>query len=132
MPPARAERVAACPLCGGRRAAPVCRGRDRLYHLSDRAFAYARCGACGVVFQSLRPVEADAAAFYPAHYGPYQTGPVTVRADAGGPLRGPHVPPRAWLHRRAKAAILTILGRLNTALARRLPDPLPGVLATLY
>jgi 2-polyprenyl-3-methyl-5-hydroxy-6-metoxy-1,4-benzoquinol methylase len=127
----RTERLTACPLCGGRRLSPYCRSRERIYRLSDQSFAFARCGGCGVVVQSMRPVEADVAAFYPPRYEPYQANPV-VRADASSQLRGPHSPLHPGFRRRAAAVALRTVDRLNAALARRHPDPLPGVLESLY
>src|SRR5262245_11341872 len=128
---ARTERVVACPLCGDRRLSPVCRARERLYHLSEQSFAYSRCGRCGVVVQSLRPVEADVAAFYPAHYVPYQANPL-VRADPRSHARGPHLPLHPGVRRRPARATLRAVARLNAALARRYPDPVPGTLDALY
>jgi 2-polyprenyl-3-methyl-5-hydroxy-6-metoxy-1,4-benzoquinol methylase len=128
---ARTERVVACPLCGGRRLSQVCRARERLYNLGRQTFAYARCGGCGVVVQSVRPVEADVAAFYPSQYVPYQANPV-VRADAASSSRGPHLPLHPGFRRRVTAAAVKAVEKLNIALSRRYPDPLPGVLETLY
>jgi SAM-dependent methyltransferase len=79
----------------------------------------------------MRPVEADVAAFYPPRYEPYQANPV-ARADPGSALRGPHAPLHRGFRRRAAAAALRAIARLNAALARRYPDPLPGKLDTLY
>jgi len=128
---ARTERVVACLVCGDRRLSPVCRARERIYHLSDQLFAYARCGGCGVVVQSMRPVEADVAAFYPPRYEPYQANPV-VRADTASPRHGPHSPLHPGFRVRATAVVLRAIARLNAALAHRCPDPLPGVLESLY
>src|SRR5262249_47292447 len=71
----RTDRLPSCPLGGGRRLQPSCRSRERVYGLSEKSFAYSRCAGCGVVVQSLRPVEADVAAFYPTQYMPYQANP---------------------------------------------------------
>ena len=128
---ARTERVVACPLCGARRLSPVCRAHERLYNLGHQSFAYARCSGCGVVIQSIRPVEADVAAFYPPRYLPYQANPV-VRADTASPARGPHLPLHPGFRRRATVVALRAVASLNAALARRFPDPLPGVLDALY
>lgn len=128
---ARTERVVACPLCGGRRLSPVCRAHERLYNLGDQSFAYARCSGCGVIVQSIRPVETDVATFYPSQYIPYQANPV-VRVDSAGAARGPHLPLHRGFRRRATAAAVTVIARLNAALIRRYPDPLPGVLEALY
>src|SRR5437762_8086233 len=108
---ARTERVVACPLCGDRRLSPVCRAHERLYNLGRQSFAYARCNGCGVVVQSIRPVEADVAAFYPPRYDPYQENPV-VRADTASPVRGPHSPLHPGFRDRATAIVLRAVGRL--------------------
>ncbi len=125
------ERLRACPLCHCPGVRPVCAARDRLYGLSDQPFAYALCGGCGLLFQSHRPVEADIAAFYPSHYGPYQAAPA-VRRDGPAPPQGPHAPLHPGFRRRVKQFVTRAAGRLNAALARRLPDPLPGVLNEFY
>src|SRR5688572_4467486 len=128
---ARTERLRACPLCARPRPRPLCAARDRLCRLSEQEFGYARCGGCGLVFQSPRPAAADVAAFYPSHYGPYQAAP-PARRDGPSAPQGPHTPLHPGFRRRAKAFVVRALGRLNLALARRYPDPLPAVIEAVY
>ncbi|MFO0810881.1 MAG: class I SAM-dependent methyltransferase [Gemmataceae bacterium] len=125
------ERIRTCPTCGSGRARVACRAHERLYHLSPETFEYVRCSGCGVVYQSLRPAEADIAAFYPSDYGPYQAAPA-VRHDAAAVPQGPHVPLHPGFRRKLRGAALKVLGRVNAAIARRLPDPLPGALHAMY
>lgn len=131
MAEARIERIRACPACGSRRARPRCRSRERIFDLSPAVFEFARCGGCGVVYQSLRPVEADVAAFYPPDYGPYQPAPA-VRRDAGSPRQGPHAPLHPGFRSRLRTKILRTIDRANAALLRRYPDPLPAAVHTVY
>lgn len=114
--PARLESVSACPACGSRLRRSACVARERLYRLSDAAFRYARCGGCGVLYQSRRPVEADIGTFYPSYYGPYQANAATAPAALG----------RRW------ALPLRYVGRLNRWLRTARPDPLPAKLHALY
>ena len=54
-----------CPLCDGA-TAPAFVTRDRNRAISDEAFEYRRCLACGVLY--LRNVPADLGRFYPSEY----------------------------------------------------------------
>ena len=71
-----------------------------------------------------RPREAGIGTFYPAVYGPYQSSPMLVRSDGPhGSRPAPLVPTRfgrKWL------------ARINAAVNRRFPDPLPGILNEVY
>jgi SAM-dependent methyltransferase len=65
-PPRRRERpadvetvrVPLCPSCGGSRATRWCGAHDRRVPGAGQEFPYARCGDCGAVFASVRPVDA--------------------------------------------------------------------------
>jgi SAM-dependent methyltransferase len=122
----RTEVVAVCPLCGSRGAKPICKSRDRQHGLSEQRFIYSRCRSCGVVFQSLRPVESGIATFYPDDYVPYQSAPPAARLDGPHSLRGPHRP-AVW-----KRWPLAAAERINRYLRRRFPDPLPAILDAVY
>ncbi len=70
---AEVERLARCPNCGRGDIRQWCRAWDRLLELSDQRFVYSKCGACGVLFQSLRPTEQVIHRYYPDSYHPYAT-----------------------------------------------------------
>lgn len=120
------ERILACPLCGDSRAQPICHSPDRQHRLSAQQFIYSRCRRCGVVFQSLRPLETGIATFYPDDYLPYQATTVTARSDGPQTIRGPH---RTAMWKRLPLAIAE---RVNRYLRRRFPDPLPAILDATY
>jgi SAM-dependent methyltransferase len=79
------ERIERCPNCGSTDARVWARGRDRQMHLSDEVFESAKCGSCGVIYQSVRPAEDAIGTFYSEGYGPYGVqaaqplGPVQYR-----------------------------------------------------
>ncbi len=60
-----------CPNCDGDAIAPWCRTPDRALRVSVQHFVYSRCNACGVLFQSTRPIESEIHHFYPESYGPH-------------------------------------------------------------
>jgi 2-polyprenyl-3-methyl-5-hydroxy-6-metoxy-1,4-benzoquinol methylase len=66
------ESVRQCPNCGGQGRSAACIARDRLYRVTDQTFRYSRCSNCGVLYQSVRPVESAIHRFYPSDYAPYQ------------------------------------------------------------
>lgn len=70
------ERIEHCPNCDSPRATVWAHGRDRQMYLSDEVFESSRCNDCGVIFQSVRPVENAIATFYGDGYGPYGTSTV--------------------------------------------------------
>lgn len=65
------EILTQCPLCASKDFKPFANSYDRLYMLSSQRFEYSSCANCGVVFQSVRPLESEIAKFYPENYGPY-------------------------------------------------------------
>lgn len=101
----------------------MCRSRERQHNLSNKSFTFSECRSCKVVYQSHRPVENDIAIFYPNDYGPYQ---VSGRLK----LRPSKAPGR--LGRLTCDAIVRVAQRINNALIRRHPDPLPAALNDVY
>lgn len=83
------ESVQSCPNCHGQRRSVACVARDRLYRVTDQTFRYSRCSDCGVLYQSVRPVESAIHHFYPADYAPYQanTSPAGDQGDESQPHR---------------------------------------------
>lgn len=69
--PVTAERVDACPACGGLTANFWSVATDRLYRSTDQEFEYSTCTACGSLFQSLRPIESQIYRCYTSAYGPH-------------------------------------------------------------
>jgi SAM-dependent methyltransferase len=129
LPTVPVQRVDACPVCGACNRRGICSARDRQHALSDQSFVYSRCGSCGVVYQSLRPVESGIATFYPDDYGPYQSGPMQVRADQPSRHQGPHF---AAARRQFHRWMIALAARLNRTLERRYPDRLPRKLEAAY
>ena len=72
VPPARTETLTKCPLCTSSRLKNFAVSYDRWILIDQRQFVYSTCRDCGLVFQSLRPVEQDIVKFYPSDYGPYK------------------------------------------------------------
>lgn len=65
------EALMRCPICASARFEFWLHGRDRLHNVTLQAFDYSRCQDCDVVFQSLRPVEAEIGRFYADDYAPH-------------------------------------------------------------
>ena len=61
-----------CPACGSERFEDWCESFDKQMSVSRQSFTYARCGACGVLFERVRPVEKEVGCFYPEGYGPHE------------------------------------------------------------
>jgi 2-polyprenyl-3-methyl-5-hydroxy-6-metoxy-1,4-benzoquinol methylase len=116
------ERVIECPVCGCRRNHRVCKARDQQHGLSRQTFVYAKCHDCRVVFQSVRPTEDAVATFYPSDYKPFQANPQT----AVGP--GTSALPLVAIGQ----LLLRVSRRLNAAVLRRYPDPLPAAIDAVY
>jgi len=71
MPAITTECVMNCVLCG-RSGAPLFQGlQDRLYFVEGE-FGFARCAACGLVWQSPRPVMEEIPKCYPEDYEPHE------------------------------------------------------------
>lgn len=118
----RTEQIENCPLCGCGPGRAYCRASDRQHQVTAQIFAFAQCRRCGVVYQSVRPVEEDIGALYPIEYEPYR-GEVVHEVT-----HDPSVRMRRWLGHHGLAGVEWI----NNRIRRRYPDPLPGVLDTLY
>lgn len=80
-PDVATEHVGSCPVCASENVKFWCESFDRLHQVSEQRFRYVRCGACGTLFQSERPVQREMALFYPDSYGPYSG------QDVAGPGR---------------------------------------------
>jgi SAM-dependent methyltransferase len=65
------ERTSCCPACNGSESEFWAFARDRLHQTTTQEFEYRKCHACGSLFQSLRPAQADVWQCYPAEYGPH-------------------------------------------------------------
>lgn len=70
--PFEVETLRSCPLCGSDDWSDWAQASDLLMRRSSRSFRYARCSACGVLFQQERPTEATVSYFYEGDYGPYR------------------------------------------------------------
>lgn len=71
MPAVTTELITNCLLCGTT-GAPLFQGlHDRLYSVEGE-FGFARCAACGLVWQSPRPVVEDISKCYPEDYEPHE------------------------------------------------------------
>ncbi len=66
------EKLNRCPECQSKNTIFWCQGIDRLHELNHQEYIYSRCQDCNLIFQSLRPLEADIWKFYPENYQPYQ------------------------------------------------------------
>jgi len=62
--------TAACPRCGSLDGRNVAEGRDYLYGVPGRFFAW-QCNACGLQYQNPRPTAERLPQLYPASYGPH-------------------------------------------------------------
>ncbi len=71
MPAVMTERIVPCALCGTPGATLFQGLRDRLYSVEGE-FGFARCAACGLVWQSPRPILADIPKCYPDDYEPHE------------------------------------------------------------
>lgn len=60
--------AAACNFCAETEGTTLYRVRDHLYGVDEREFALVRCATCALVYLTPRPVRADLARAYPAHY----------------------------------------------------------------
>lgn len=109
------ETLGNCPYCQSPEFKLWCRATDRQFGGSQE-FAYSWCGACGLLFQSERPLETAVAVFYPEHYLPYQDRGSTKSKAKG--LRQRLV---------GKGA-----GALNLVVRKLFPDPVPAALKTTY
>lgn len=67
------EKLERCPHCDSASIKYWCSGYDRLHEALQDSFEYSKCGDCGVVFESSRPVESEAYKAYPDYYGPHQS-----------------------------------------------------------
>src|SRR5947209_7895693 len=77
----------ACPLCGGRNAAPLVRAPDFDPEDTGLWFTVVRCLDCGLCFTNPRPDRASMARFYPADYRPHRL-PETGAPAGPGALPG--------------------------------------------
>lgn len=93
-----------CPNCNGDAIRHWCHTPDRALGVSVQRFAFSRCNACGLLFQSTRPVEREIHHFYPENYGPHVPrrkprpnggGPATSRRDPGSAMAG-RINRRRW------------------------------------
>ncbi|MCS6284995.1 MAG: class I SAM-dependent methyltransferase [Nitrospira sp.] len=85
MPALTTELITQCLLCGAHGETLFQGLHDRLYSVEGE-FGFARCAACGLVWQSPRPVLADIPKCYPADYEPHEgatEGDEVVRPAAG-------------------------------------------------
>lgn len=66
------ETLQTCPYCTSMNLRLWCTGYDRVFKASVQQFTFSKCQKCGLIFQSLRPIEAEIYKFYPDTYVPYQ------------------------------------------------------------
>ncbi len=66
------ESLRSCPLCGSDSWSVWAEASDLQMRRSQRLFRYARCSACGVLFEQERPTEATVSFFYEGDYEPYR------------------------------------------------------------
>lgn len=92
------EALVNCPLCNSGSHAHWAEGMDRLYRVTEQRFKYSLCNACGVIFQSVRPLASEVVRFYPQQYGPY----------------GKRAPTRTWSN------LPPVINRALSTLARRI------------
>lgn len=66
------EEISCCPVCKGSAKEFWAAANDRLHRTTEQIFEYSRCLDCGVLYQSIRPVEEDIWKCYPIDYGPHR------------------------------------------------------------
>ena len=66
------EQLDRCPNCGATCIAFWTSGRDRLLGVTRDVFEYSKCQACGVIFESVRPMESAIGTFYTEGYQPHR------------------------------------------------------------
>lgn len=125
------ESVARCPLCDSERRRTICRARDQRHRRNARMFVYSQCHGCGAVYQSLRPDELRIEEYYYDDYGPFEGADGLPRSGdtaitEGGPTD--RADGRAVLTR----LVRRIANRIDAAITRRYPDPLPALLDAVY
>lgn len=92
MPAVMTELIAQCLLCGLPGSALFEGLHDRLYPVEGE-FGFARCAACGLVWQSPRPTTEDIPKCYPEDYEPHEgaiqgEGPIRPAAGMRDAMRG--------------------------------------------